>query len=59
MFLSDQWLTEEIKEEIKNTRDEWQQKHNDAKPMGCSKSSKREVYSNIIVPRQTRKISNK
>ena len=22
MFLNDQWLTEEIKEEIKNTRDE-------------------------------------
>ena len=28
--------------------------------MGCSKSSsKREVYSNIILPRETRKISNK
>ena len=28
--------------------------------MGCSKSSsKREVYSNIILPQETRKISNK
>ena len=28
--------------------------------MGCSKSgSKREVYSNIILPQKTRKISNK
>ena len=31
-------------------------KHNDAKPMGCSKSSsKREVYSNTILPHETRK----
>ena len=30
------------------------------KPMGCSKSSsKREVYSNTILPQETRKISNK
>ena len=28
--------------------------------MGCSKSSsKKEVYSNIILPQETRKISNK
>ena len=30
------------------------------KPMECSKSSsKREVYSNTILPQETRKISNK
>ena len=30
------------------------------KPMGCSKiSSKREVYSNAILPQETRKTSNK
>ena len=30
------------------------------KPMGCSKSSsKREVYSNTILPQETRKTSNK
>ena len=35
-------------------------KHDDPKPMGCSKSSsKREVYSNTILPQETRKISDK
>ena len=41
-------------------RHKWQWKHNNWKPMGCSKiSSKREVYSNAILPQETRKISNK
>ena len=32
-------------------------KHDNSKPMGCSKSSsKREVYSNIILPQEIRKI---
>ena len=40
-------------------RNKWQQKHDDPKPMGFSKSSsKREVYSNIILPEETRKASN-
>ena len=31
-------------------------KHNNSKPVGCSKSSsKREVYSNTILPQETRK----
>ena len=35
-------------------------KHDDPKPMGCSKSSfKREVYNNTILPQETRNISNK
>ena len=35
-------------------------KHDDPKPMGCSKSSsKREVYSNTILPKETRNISSK
>ena len=35
-------------------------KHDDSKPMECSKSSsKMEVYSNTILPQGTRKISNK
>ena len=39
-------------------RDKW--KHNDPKPMVCSKSSsKREVYTNTILSQETRKISNK
>ena len=34
--------------------------HNDPKVLGHSKSSsKREVYSNTILPQETRKISNK
>ena len=34
-------------------------KHNNSKLMGCSKnSSKREVYSNTILPQETRKTSN-
>ena len=59
--LSNQELTEEIKEEIKKIpRDKWQRKHDDLIPMGCSKScSKREVYTNTILPQETRKISNK
>ena len=35
-------------------------KHDGPKPMGCSKrSSKREVYSNSILPQEKRNISNK
>ena len=35
-------------------------KHNNSKPMGCSKSSsKREVYSNTIPPQETRKTSDR
>ena len=38
-------------------RDKW--KYYSPKPMGCSKSSsKREVYSNMSLPQETRKISN-
>ena len=35
-------------------------KNDNSKPMGCSKSSpKREVYSNTILPQETREISNR
>ena len=35
-------------------------KKDNSKPMGCSKSSpKREVYSNTILPQETRKTSNR
>ena len=44
----------------KNSRKKQQWKHDNSKPMRCSKnSSKREVYSNTILPRETRKTSNK
>ena len=34
--------------------------NNNSKPMGCSKSSsKREVYSNTILPQEARKTSNR
>ena len=41
-------------------RDKWKWKHNEPKPIGCSKSSsKREVYSNTSLPQEIRKISSK
>ena len=60
MFLNNQQVTEEIKREVKkfletNGNEKWQ-----LKPMGCRKSSpKREVYSNTILPQETRKTSNR
>ena len=61
MFLNNQQVTEEISREIKKiSRYKWQWKHNSSKPMGCRKSSyKREVYSNTILPQETRKTSNR
>ena len=60
MFLNNQQVTEEIKREIKISRNKWQWKHDNLKPMGCSKSSsKREVYSNTILLQETRKILNR
>ena len=54
-------ITEEIKGEIKKIPgNKWQWRHDDPKPMGCSKSSsKREVYSNTSLPQETGNISNK
>ena len=40
----------------KNSRNEWQWKHNNPKPMGCSKSSsKREVYRHTILRKKQEK----
>ena len=59
MLLNNQWITEERGNQT-ISRDKWQQKHNDPKPIEYSKSSsKREVYSNTSLPQETRKISNK
>ena len=45
---------------LKIPTSKWQQRHNTPKPMGCRKSSsKREVYSNISLPQETGKSSNK
>ena len=61
MLLNNQWITEEIKEEMeKIPRNKWKRKNYDPTPMGCSKlSSNREVYSNRTPPQETRNISNK
>ena len=42
------------------SRNKWQRKHDNSKPMGCSKSdSKREGYSNAVLPQETGKTSNR
>ena len=53
-----EWINQRGNQKI--PRNKWQWKHDDLKPMGCSKSSsKRKVYSNTGLPQETRKISNK
>ena len=48
------WINQ--KENKKISRNKWQWKHDNSKPMGCNKSSsKREVYTNTILPQETRK----
>ena len=60
MFLNNQQVTEEIKREIKKFLETWQRKHDNSKPMGCSKSSsKREIYSSTILHQETRKALNR
>ena len=61
MLLNNQWITEEIKEVIKEIpKGKWKWKENNPKPMGCTKSSsKRAVYSDTSLPQETRKSSNK
>ena len=61
MMLNNQWITEEIKQEIKKYLEANDNEDMDTpKPMGCSKSSsKRKVYSNTSPPQETRKSSNK
>ena len=55
-FLNNQQVTEEIKREIKK----FLETHDNSSAMGCSKSSsKSEVYSNIILPQETRKTLNR
>ena len=61
MFLNNQQANEEIKMEIKKfleTNDN--ENMTTQTPMGCSRSSsKREVYSNTILPQAARKTSNR
>ena len=59
MLITNHWITEEIKEEIKNYLETNENKKG-PKVMGCSKSSsKREVYSNTILLQETRKTLNR
>ena len=54
MFLNNQQVTEKIKREIKKFLETNHNENDYSKPMGCSKSSsKREVYSNAILPQET------
>ena len=47
----DHWRNQKGYQKI--VRDKWQWKHDDLKPIGCSKrSSNREVYSNTILPKK-------
>ena len=58
MLLNSQEITEGIKKYLETNYNE--NTTIQKKPMGCSKSSsKRQVYSNISLPKETRKISNK
>ena len=60
-FFNNPQVTEEFKRKIKkNYRNKWQWKHDNSKPMGYSKNSyKREIYSNAILPQETRKTLNR
>ena len=56
MLLNNQQITEEIKVGVKKMQRPMGEKHNDPKSMECRKSnSKREVYSNTILPHKTKK----
>ena len=59
MFLNTScWRNQKGNQKI--SRNKWQWKHDNSNPVGCSKSiSKREVYSNAILPQETRKTSNR
>ena len=59
-LLNNEWVNQEIKEEIKTYRKQIKIETQGPKSLGCSKScSKREVYCNTGLPQEARKISNK
>ena len=61
MFPNNKQVTEDIKKEIKEIpRNTWPWKHDNSKPTGGNKSSsKKEVYSNTILPQRPRKTWNR
>ena len=60
MLLNNGWVTNEIQEEIKMFLETKENKHNNPKSMGYSKSSpEREIHTTTGLPQEVRKISNK
>ena len=60
MLLKNQWVNEEIKEEIKKYLETDDNENSTMQNLGCSKSrSYMEVHRNIGFPQKMRKISNK
>jgi len=60
MIGKNQWISEEIKEEVRKYLETNENKHIFPKPMGCSKSSsKRKAYRHTGLPQKPRNISNK
>ena len=61
MLLNNEWVNNEIKEEIKVSRNKWKWTRNSSpKLMGHSKNSpERELHTNTGLPRKDRNISNK
>ena len=52
------WRNEKGNQKMSRYKKQW--KHDNSKPMGCSKSSsKRKVDSNTILPQETRKTLNR
>ena len=60
MLLNNEWVKNEIREEMKNFLETNENKLTNPKPMGHSKGSpEREVHSNTGLPKKDRNISNK
>ena len=59
MFLNSQQVTEVIKRDIKKFLETNDNKNTIAQNLCSKNSSKREVYSNIILPQETRKTLNR
>ena len=60
MLLNNQWIIEEIKEEIKRYTETNDMKIQHPKPMGHSRSSsEREFYINTLLSQEIKKSSNK
>ena len=60
MLLNNQWIIEEVKEEMKKYLETNENENMTIQNLwDAAKAVLREVYSNTILPQETRKISNK